>query len=427
MAMMLDTPVAASEVTDPALLTGDLPAQAEDLRAADAAREVPLGFPIDPLPRVIAAGEWETVSAGLCQRTRALDAFVADIYGRQTIVREGVVPAAAVASARYFEPLMQQAAHDERRFITVAGFDVVRGSDGRFRVFGDAVRTPTGVAYAIAVREAVARRLPARGVAPLAPSIACMRRALQAAAPAGVTDPMMALLTDGPGSPDYADHRPLAKLLGIPLVRLHDLRRRADALCARIGGREVKLDVVYRRTEEDRLSHSRGGLTDVAKLLLEPWSRGTLGLVNAFGTGVADDRLLHAYVEEMIGYYLGEDPLLESVESWDLFAPGVLNRALEQLDRLVVKPRSGPGVMVGPTATESELERAAHCLRTAPSQYVVQRYEPRSVHAAVYDGEVVDRPVDLRAFVFYGERDAVALPGGVTRVSGGSAKDTWIR
>ncbi|MEA2124989.1 MAG: hypothetical protein QOI80_1771 [Solirubrobacteraceae bacterium] len=403
-------------------------------------------FRVDPVPRVLTQAEWEPLAAGLCQRTRALDRFVADIYGRQCIVRDGVIPATTVASAAYFEPLMQQAAvHDpDRRFITIAGLDCVRGPDGAFRVLEDNVRTPSGIAYACAARAAVSEHVTAPdglAPAPLGPSLDALGDALRAAAPEGVEDPVVVVLTDGPGNVAYFDHRALADRLGLPLVRPVDLRLRDGRLCARIDGSDVQVDVVYRRTDEDRLSRDRGGLTDVAMLLLEPWAHGTLGLVNAFGTGVADDKLLHAHVEDMVRFYLGEEPLIESVHTWDLSTPRTVNEALERLDELVVKPRAGhggTGVVLGPLASAEERDATRAALRAAPIEFVVQDFTPLSTAATVIDGALAPRHVDLRPFVFYGAGEPVALPGGLTRVAfdagemvvnssrNGGAKDTWV-
>jgi uncharacterized circularly permuted ATP-grasp superfamily protein len=375
---------------------------------------------------------------------RALDRFVCDVYHRQRIVHEGVIPASAVASAAYFEPLLQQAANDERRWVTIAGLDVIRCPDGAFRVLEDNVRTPSGIAYAAAARAAVTRHVRPAGLAPepLEPSLEVLGRALRSAAPDGVDEPVVVVLTDGPGNAAYCDHWMLAQRLRLPLVRPVDLRVRDGRLHATIDERDVRVDVVYRRTDEDRLSGPRGGVTAIAGLLLEPWARGRLGLVNAFGTGVADDKLIHAYVEDMVRFYLGEEPLLASVPTWDLSRPGVLGRALEQLDRLVVKPRAGHGgngVVVGPRAGRTEVEEAAAALRAAPGDHVVQDTIPLSLHPTVCGGRLEPRHVDLRPFVFLAaDGDCHALPGGLTRVAfdagdmvvnssrNGGAKDTWV-
>ena len=431
------------EAVPEALEGADLEALATAVTATLAERGVTWGadatpYPVCPVPRVLTAAEWEPLAAGVCQRTRALDRFVADIYGRQRIVRDGVLPASQVASAAYFEPLMQQAVHTERRFITIAGLDCVRGPDGTFRVLEDNVRTPSGISYSLAARDAVTAHLGApAGLAPLGPALDALGQALRDAAPEGVDDPTVALLSDGPGNVAFYDHRTLAERLGIALVRLVDLRIRDRHLYAG----DTRIDVVYRRTDEDRLQHARGGLTRVGRLLLEPWSRGTLGLVNAFGTGVADDKLLHASVEEMVRFYLGEEPLIESVRTWDLSTPRAMHEALERLDELVVKPRAGhggAGVVIGPLASAAELDAARDAMRASPAEHVVQDFAPLSVHPTAIGGGLALRHVDLRPFVFYGAGEPVAMPGGLTRVAfdegemvvnssrNGGAKDTWV-
>src|SRR5689334_23431786 len=221
----------------------DLVALSEDVTATLADQGIMFGddtFRVDPVPRVFTRDEWEPLAAGLCQRVRALDRFVCDVYHRQRIVRDGVIPAAAISSAAYFEPLLQQAANDERRWITIAGLDVIRCPDGAFRVLEDNVRTPSGIAYAMAAREAVTRHLEVPGVTPqpLAPSLAFLRRALDAAAPEGVDEPVVALLTDGPRNSAYFDHRRLADELGVLLVRPDDLRVRNGRLLTRVDDRE---------------------------------------------------------------------------------------------------------------------------------------------------------------------------------------------
>jgi len=377
----------------------DLGALVEDVKATLAGEGIVFGddtFRVDPVPRVFTREEWEPLAAGLCQRVRALDRFACDVYHRQRIVRDGVIPAAAISSAAYFEPLLQQAANDERRWITIAGLDVIRCPDGAFRVLEDNVRTPSGIAYAMAARAAVIRHLDTAGLAPepLEPSLELLGDALRSAAPDGVDEPVVVVLTDGPSNTAYSDHRMLAESLGFALVRPVDLRLRDGHLLARTDDGEVRVDVV------------------------------------------------HAYVEDMVRFYLGEEPLIESVPTWDLSRPGALGRALEQLDRLVVKPRAGHGgvgVMVGPRAEPSEVEEAAAALRAAPGEHVVQDTVPLSLHPTVCDGRLQPRHVDLRPFVFLGA-DGIghALPGGLTRVAfdegemvvnssrNGGAKDTWV-
>ena len=382
-------------------------------------------FVIDPVPRVIAAAEWARVEAGLAQRVRALNAFVADVYSERRIVAEGVVPARVIDSAEYYEPQMQGIEPPGGLWIGVAGLDLVRDGAGRFRVLEDNVRTPSGFAYAAAARRALAAHLevpPAHHPRTLDALPAMLRATLDAASPtAGRTRAI--LLTDGEDNPAYYEHAWAAQALGIPLLEPEDLD--LDAV-----------DVIYRRTNADRLD------TGVGRALFEPLRAGRIGVVNAFGTGVADDKLTHAYVEDMIRFYEHEEPLLPSVETFDLGEPDVLERALDVFEELVVKPRGGhggEGVAVLPHAEDWDIEAARTAVRERPDQFVAQRMVMISCHPTVIGGALQPRHVDLRPYVFLGRDGEVrTLPGGLTRVAfdegslvvnssqNGGAKDTWV-
>jgi len=391
-------------------------------------------FNFDPVPRVIDAAEWAELEAGLVQRVRALDAFVADVYGDRAIVAAGVVPARVIDTAEYLEPSLAGFRPPGGTWIGIAGLDVVRRPDGSFAVLEDNVRIPSGMGYAVAARAGLLRRLPPVEPQPRPLDVAGpLGAVLRAAAPAGVTDPAAVVLTDGPDNSAYWEHRWQADVLGIPLVEPPELRVRGDRLELRDGGRPV--DVVYRRCNADLLD------TDEGRLLEGPWRAGTLGVVNAFGTGVADDKLAHVYVEDMVRFYLGEEPLLPSVRTYDLARPGTLEEALERLPELVVKPRSGYGgigVVVCAHADEETVERTAAELREAPEDFIVQELVTLSTHPTVIDGELAPRHVDLRPYVFRAGDDVHVLPGGLTRVAfgegalvvnssqNGGAKDTWV-
>jgi len=382
-------------------------------------------FVIDPVPRVIAAAEWARVEAGLGQRVRALNAFVADVYGERRIVAEGVVPARVVESAEYLEPQMQGVEPPGGLWIGIAGLDLVRGDDGRLQVLEDNLRTPSGFAYAAAARRALVATLdvPAahqpRSLDAL-PSM--LRETLDAASPApGRTRAV--LLTDGEDNAAYYEHAWAAAELGIPLLEPADLD--LDAV-----------DVIYRRTNADRLD------TGVGRQLFEPLRAGRIGVVNAFGTGVADDKLTHAYVEDMIRFYEHEEPLLPSVETFDLGDPAVLERAMDVFGELVIKPRGGyggEGVAVLPHAEAWDIEAVREEVRERPKEFVAQRMVMISCHPTVIGGALQPRHVDLRPYVFLGRDGAVrTLPGGLTRVAfdegslvvnssqNGGAKDTWV-
>jgi uncharacterized circularly permuted ATP-grasp superfamily protein len=364
---------------------------------------------LDPVPRVIAAADWERLSAGLIQRVRALDAWCADVYGERRIVRDGVVPERVIETIDTLEPSLRGLTLP--RWVGIAGLDVVRAPDGRFLVLEDNLRTPSGMAYTIAARAAIEPLLqPAVAPAPLDG----LRAMLQSVIGPG----RAAVLTDGPDNAAYWEHQRLAELLEIPLVEPDGLDVEA-------------VDVVYRRTDAWQLD------SEVGRLL-----NGRVRVVNSFGVGVGDDKLAHAYVEDMVRYYLGEEPLIASVRTFDLGREEVLAEALDRIEELVIKPRSGyggEGVVICPHAEPADVERTRVAVRDAPADYIAQELVPLSEHATVIDGELVPRHVDLRPFVFLGlEGEASVLPGGLTRVAldegtlvvnssqNGGAKDTWI-
>ena len=288
-----------------ALAGADLAALEVAVAGEVAARGVTFGsgaapFRLDAIPRIVPAEEWAALKRGLAQRMRALGAFLADLHGSREIVAAGRIPERVLETAESQEPDAAEAAN-VRAWAPVAGLDVIRGVDGRFAVLEDNLRTPSGLAYAAEAREVLVRRLgieppPLREVAE--PAVSLLGDTLRAAAPAGDGDPAVVLLSDGPVNSAWFEHDWLARRLGVPLVRLADLEVRGGALFRRDedGGRR-QVDVVYRRTDEDRLTGEDGELTPVGAVLAEPWRRGNVACVNAFGTGVADDKLVHAYVE----------------------------------------------------------------------------------------------------------------------------------
>ncbi|MGA9313642.1 MAG: circularly permuted type 2 ATP-grasp protein [Solirubrobacteraceae bacterium] len=399
-------------------------------------------FRIDPIPRVIDAPEWQGLADGVAQRVRALELFVKDVYGDRVIVRAGVVPPRCLEHARHYEPLLMGMGEKIRSWITVAGLDVVRDSDGSFKVLEDNLRTPSGIAYAVATREVMSTHLPpptGLRVRSLDATFQMLGDALRAASPCD--DPVVVLLSDGELNSAFYEHTTIAGQLGLPLVGVDQLSVRRGRLFADLPGGERAVDVVYRRTDEDRLSDESGNPTRLARLLLDPVLNGTLACVNAFGTGVADDKLLHAYVEDMVCFYLGEEPLLQSVPTYDPCQPGVLEMILERIDELVVKPRSGHGgygVVIGPHARPDDLRRTATALSEAPERFVAQETIMLSRHPTVTEGRLEPRHIDLRPFAISDGEAVHVLPGGLTRVAferdalvvnssqNGGSKDTWV-
>jgi uncharacterized circularly permuted ATP-grasp superfamily protein len=399
-------------------------------------------FVVDPVPRVISAEEWTRVEAGLAQRVRALNAFVADVYGARRIVHEGVVPERVIETAPYFEPLMDGVRPPHDLWIGLAGPDVVRTASGEFQVLEDNVRSPSGFVYALAIREALAARLDgavADLARPLDQTTDWLAATFGAVTPEATDGrPQAVVVSDGLRSAAYWEHRWVATHLAIPLAEQHELEQHDRRLWLRPPGARARrrIDVVYNRTSTDHVD------TPLGQLLLEPLRAGTLGMVNAFGAGVADDKLSHAYVEDMIRFYLGEEPVLRSVQTLDLGRAEVLEEALDTFDDLVIKPRrgyGGIGVVICRHADAEDVEAARRAVRAHPASYIAQRLVCLSTHPTVIDGRLERRHVDLRPYVFLGADDEThVVPGGVTRVAlkegalivnasqNGGAKDTWV-
>ena len=400
-------------------------------------------FPVDPVPRLLDAGEWTWLSDALAQRTRALNAFIADVYGERRIVAAGVVPADAIATADHYEPAMR-GVEMPIAYAPVVGYDIVRDADGCLRVLEDNLRTPSGAAYAAELRRAMRAVLPdVAGAASvgLADCFEPLGQVLAEAAAPHETG-IVALLTDGAVNGAWYEHRAIARRLGVAIVTPERLRRHGGRLCAAAPGGALKpIAVLYRRTDEDRLRAPDGTPTWLGEMLLEPLQAGAVTVLNAPGAGVADDKLIHAYVEDMIRFYLGADPLIESVRTYDLTRPHELTRALGWLPKLVVKPRNGYGghdVFIGPHAGAAERAAVAAAVRAEPGRFVAQETVRLSRHPTVAGDRLEPRHVDLRVFAVATGSGVRVLPAALTRVApdsrslivnssqGGGAKDTWI-
>jgi uncharacterized circularly permuted ATP-grasp superfamily protein len=387
-------------------------------------------FHVDPVPRVITADEWVVLERGLAQRARALNAFVADVYGERRCVAAGAIPARVIDGAAHHEPELRGVRAPQGVWIGVAGLDLVREPGGSFLVLEDNAMTPSGLAYATAARDAVGAEL-GDGPVGLDGLPELLAGALAAVHPPA-EDGGAVVLTDGPGNSAHWEHAWCASALGVPLVAPEDLR--SDGL--RLWSGEQRVTAVYRRTNADRLD------TPVGRLLEGPLRAGTLGVLNGFGTGVADDKLSHAYVDTMIRFYLGEEPALGSVRTYDVGEQAVLEEVLDRLPELVIKPRDGHGghgVMLGPHAEAADIEAMRAQLAAEPERFVAQPLVVLSEHPTVVGGRLENRHVDLRPFVFlHDPGDARVLPGGLTRVAldagamvvnssqNGGAKDTWV-
>jgi uncharacterized circularly permuted ATP-grasp superfamily protein len=325
----------------------------------------------------------------------------------------------------------------------VAGPDLVRLGDGGFAVLEDNLRAPSGLTYLLAAREVLEPLLASAGLRPrhLDGALDQLASAIRAAAPAGVEDPCVVLLSDGPSSSAWFEHRELSRRIPVKLATTADLRRAGDrvVLHGERGTRQV--DVIYRRIDDERLTGPDGVPTELGELLIEPLRAGTLGCVNSPGSGVADDKAVHTYVDRLIEFYLDEPLLLPSVAGYDLGDAEQRAATLPRLAELVVKPRSefgGQGVLIGPRASAEQLAAAETIVRREPHRFVAQEPVALSLHPTVCGDALAGRHVDLRPFVLSSADETFVVPGGLTRFAraegemvvnsgrGGGAKDTWI-
>jgi uncharacterized circularly permuted ATP-grasp superfamily protein len=395
---------------------------------------------VDPVPRLIGLEEWRELEIGLLQRARALNEFVLDVCGEQRIVAAGVVPRRVIDTSSGYEPAMRGLLDPTVPPASVIGFDLVRDGRGDLLVLEDNARMPSGACYALALRGIVEPLLNAEPAPlPVGGYMEALGASIRAASPAG-DSAHAAILSEGPKSGAWFEHRALADRLDLPVVLPDELETSGERLFARAGRERLPIDVLYRRLDEDRLSRPDGSPTPLGKLLLPALRGGTLRCVNAFGAGVADDKLAHAYVPEMIRFYLGELPLLRSPQTLDL-AASPAEEAIERLGQLVVKPRDGfggHGVTVMPRAEPGERRRVERAVRSKPASFVAQEPIPLSTHPTVCEGRLRPRHVDLRPYVVCGGGKLAAMPGGLTRYAagdgdmvvnssrGGGCKDTWV-
>jgi uncharacterized circularly permuted ATP-grasp superfamily protein len=396
----------------------------------------PDAFVIDAVPRMFTAEEWETLDRGLAQRVRALDAFLRDAYGERRIVEAGVVPARLIEDGAFYEPDMQGV--ELPVWCGFAGLDVVRGADGAFAVLEDNVRMPTGIGFAPLAWEAVEdlldgalpERTPARGE-----SDERFKAILRSVAPDGRGDPSIVVLGDGFENDAQWEISEVAYRLGVPMVTLDDLRKREGRVYAHVDGRRREVDVIYRRSNYHLLRDEDGSPSALADKLLEPIRRGTLTVVNPPGVGIADDKLAHVYVDEMIRFYLEEEPVIAPARSYDLADEEQREAVIDRLGEMVVKVRDrvgGEGVLFGDDA-----EAARSDIGERPQDFIAQELVELSRHPTLFDGELAPRRIDLRPLIAHDGGEAATVLGGLTRVAlgvdskvvnmaqGGGVKATW--
>jgi uncharacterized circularly permuted ATP-grasp superfamily protein len=405
-------------------------------------------FPLDLIPRLMPEQEWQLVEAGVIQRVRALEAFLADVYGERAALADGVVPHSLVATSTNFARAAAGIRPANGVRVHLAGIDLVRDVHGVMRVLEDNVRVPSGISYVIENRETLARVFPGlfleQQVRPVAGYVARLLESLRAAAPGGAAaDPTVVLLTPGVHNSAYFEHTFLSRNMGIDMVEGRDLFCRDNVLYMRTTSGERRVDVVYRRLDDDFLDpvHFRPDSVIGCPGLLNAARAGNVTIANAVGNGVADDKLTCTYVPAMIDYYLGERPLLPNVTTYRLDEPEVLTECLGRMDQLVFKPvdgSGGHGLVVGPHATDGELAALREKVLAGPRGWIAQEVVLLSTVPSQVGDRLVPRHVDLRPFATHDGERVHVLPGGLTRVAlregslvvnssqGGGSKDTWV-
>ena len=404
-------------------------------------------WPMDLFPRLIAAAEWDDLERGLSQRVAALNCFLEDLYsGECAAIADRVVPRWLVVSSRGFERNAVGIGVPHGAHCNVAGIDVVRDADGRYRVLEDNLRNPSGISYVIENRAAMAKACSwlffDHAVQPVEQYGRMLRSMLESMAPGAQDSPHVVVLTPGMFNAAYYEHAFLARAMGVELVEGRDLVVDGHAVYARTIEGLVAVDVIYRRIDDSFLDPVAFGPDSMLGVpgLLGALRAGTVTVCNAVGNGAADDKAVYPYVPDLIRYYLGAEPIIDNVDTYIMWDPDQRSEVLGRLDELVVKPVSesgGSGVLIGPHASEEQIESARAAIEADPRNWIVQEVVQLSSLPSFTQERLEPRHVDLRPFVLTGERTEV-FPGGLTRVAmrrgslivnssaGGGSKDTWV-
>ena len=403
-------------------------------------------IPFDIIPRVIDAAEWKHLQAGLVQRVTALNKFLHDVYHDQDILKAGIIPREQILNNAQYRPAMQGINVPSDIYAHIAGVDIVRAGEGEFYVLEDNLRVPSGVSYMLEDRKMMMRLFPdlfARNrVAPVDHYPDLLLDNLRDVAPQGVSDPTVVVMTPGMHNSAYFEHAFLAQQMGVTLVEGQDMYVADNTVYMRTTRGPKRVDVIYRRIDDDYLDPRafRSDSTLGVPGLLEVVRAGRVGLANAIGTGVADDKSIYPFVPEMIEFYLGEKPILNNVPTYQCRKKEDLAYTLANLHELVVKEvhgAGGYGMLVGPASTKAEIEDFRARVVANPEGYIAQPTLALSACPTYVESGVAPRHIDLRPFVLSGKTVSM-VPGGLTRVAleegslvvnssqGGGTKDTWI-
>lgn len=403
-------------------------------------------FPYDLLPRLITAEEWDRIERGLAQRITALNLFLRDVYSDAKILNDRVIPRELVYSCKHYRRQMRGLQVPRNVYIAVVGSDLLRLNNGEFVVLEDNLRVPSGVSYMLTNRRVMKRTFPqlfnSYGVRPIEHYPQLLLSTLRSLAPEGRPEPNIVLLTPGVFNSAYFEHTYLARQMGIDLVEGRDLVTHDNVVYMRTTDGLKRVDVIYRRVDDDfsdpLVFRSDSALGCAG--LFNAYRAGNVTVANAFGTGLADDKAVYAYVPRMIRYYLNEDPILPNVETYLLSDEKERKHVLANLDKLVVKAvgeSGGYGMLIGPQSSARQREEFARQISANPRNYIAQPTLDFSRAPCLIGDRLEPRHVDLRPYILFGDKINI-VPGGLTRVAlekgslvvnssqGGGSKDTWV-
>ncbi len=403
-------------------------------------------FPFDVVPRIVEASEWDRIERGLKQRIEALNLFLGDVYGPQKVVKDGVVPVELLHGAASFRAACVGLKPPQGIWCHITGSDIVRNSDGRYYVLEDNLRTPSGVSYVLENRQVMKQTFPQvfeeSQVRPVDDYPSHLLETLQYLAGDNVDNPKVVVLTPGIYNSAYFEHSFLAQQMGVELVEGRDLLTADGFVYMRTTKGFERVDVIYRRIDDDFLDPKAFRSDSLLGVpgLMEVYKAGRVALANAPGTGVADDKVLYAFVPQIIKYFLDQDPILDNVPTYLCAREKDRQYVLEHLKDLVVKPANesgGYGLMVGPKAAQETRDQFAEKIRANPRNFIAQPTLALSRVPCLVNEHFEGRHVDLRPYILYG-KDIYVVPGGLTRVAlvkgslvvnssqGGGSKDTWV-
>jgi uncharacterized circularly permuted ATP-grasp superfamily protein len=402
-------------------------------------------FPFDLIPRIVPADEWDCIERGLQQRVRALNAFIDDIYHEQKILKDGAIPEEVILSAASYRKQCHGLNPPLRVWCHITGTDLVRDRDGVYYVLEDNLRVPSGVSYVLENREVLKRILPGvfegLSVRPVNEYPSRLLEMLESISPRR-SSARVVLLTPGIYNSAYFEHSFLAQQMGIQLVEGRDLVVQHHEVFMKTTKGLERVDVIYRRIDDDFLDPAEFRADSLLGVpgLMAAYRAGGVALANAPGNGIADDKVIYAYVPDMIRYYEGSDPILPNVPTYLCWRDSDRSYVLENLEKLVVKAANesgGYGMLVGPHSTAAQREEFAERIMANPRNYIAQPTLALSRVPTIVDDHFEGRHVDLRPYVLCG-KDIYVVPGGLTRVAmkkgslvvnssqGGGSKDTWV-